>query len=279
MNGLRFDDACRVHRLVDECRERGDDAAVWMSHLAQGTLDLVEADAVGTGQVSGFREKPTRSLGIVDTGWDRGVDRAGWMNALAQWAADPFYSPFVNEAYRRLEQSRDPIVVVPEMALNERAWRRSHAYRSTVEAMNCRETAICMFDIPTGPDDGQMAVFHRIKDRKFSARDRHVLLYLSRQIGPLVGGPLAGMREKRPSDLSPRLRQTLACVLEGDTDKQIAARLAISGHTAKQYVRMLLDYFQTKTRTELMARWIKRGWGARFAWRETTPPVMERLGM
>jgi hypothetical protein len=34
--------------------------------------------------------------------------------------------------------------------------------------------------------------------------------------------------EPSPDKLSPRLRQTLACLLEGDSEKQVAARLALA---------------------------------------------------
>jgi DNA-binding CsgD family transcriptional regulator len=54
----------------------------------------------------------------------------------------------------------------------------------------------------------------------------------------------------------------LKCLLEGDSDKQIAARLELSSHTVNEYVKRVYAHFGVTTRTELLARWVRRGWGA-----------------
>jgi len=85
-------------------------------------------------------------------------------------------------------------------------------------------------------------------------------------IAPLLGGGLAKSNDPSPADLTPRIRQVLRCLLEGDGDKQIALRLGISKFTINQYVKILYRHFQVQSRPELLARWIRRGWGARFTW-------------
>ena len=64
--------------------------------------------------------------------------------------------------------------------------------------------------------------------------------------------------EPGPDKLSPRLRQTLACLLEGDSEKQVAARLGLSQATAHQYVTALYRHFKVTTRAQLLAHVIKR---------------------
>ena len=56
------------------------------------------------------------------------------------------------------------------------------------------------------------------------------------------------------SGLAPRLRQVLACLFEGDSEKQIAARLRISRHTVHEYLRRLHRLFDVSSRGELLAR-------------------------
>jgi DNA-binding CsgD family transcriptional regulator len=85
-------------------------------------------------------------------------------------------------------------------------------------------------------------------------------------VAPLVGDSLARFHEPAPADLSPRLRQVLRRLLEGDSDKQIAARLRISWYTVNQYTKIVYRHFGVQGRAELLARWVKRGWGARCAW-------------
>jgi DNA-binding NarL/FixJ family response regulator len=72
---------------------------------------------------------------------------------------------------------------------------------------------------------------------------------------------LGSLGERSPADLPPRARQVLRCLLEGDGDKQIAARLAISPLTVNVYTKAIYKHFGVSSRTELLARWIRRRWG------------------
>ena len=86
-----------------------------------------------------------------------------------------------------------------------------------------------------------------------------------------VGGPLAGPAEPAPSALPRMPRQVLKLLLQGCSDKETAARLAISRRTAAQYARTVYQHFAVDGRGELLARWIARGWTSRCAWAD--PPV------
>jgi DNA-binding CsgD family transcriptional regulator len=66
--------------------------------------------------------------------------------------------------------------------------------------------------------------------------------------------------------LPPRVRDVLRCLLEGDSDKQVAARLSISRYTVNQHVKAIFRHFRVTTRPELLARWVRRGWSNGFAW-------------
>jgi DNA-binding CsgD family transcriptional regulator len=58
--------------------------------------------------------------------------------------------------------------------------------------------------------------------------------------------------------LSRRLRQTLACLLDGNTEKRAAQRLGISGSTLHQYVTMLYRHFGVTSRSELLIYCLQR---------------------
>jgi DNA-binding NarL/FixJ family response regulator len=58
--------------------------------------------------------------------------------------------------------------------------------------------------------------------------------------------------------LSPRLRQTLACLLDGDSEKQLAARVGLSQATVHQYVTALYRHFGVRSRAQLLALALKR---------------------
>jgi DNA-binding CsgD family transcriptional regulator len=57
--------------------------------------------------------------------------------------------------------------------------------------------------------------------------------------------------------LSPRMRQTLERLLAGDSEKQIAVKLAVSPHTVHVYVKSLYHEFEVCSRSELLARFVQ----------------------
>jgi DNA-binding CsgD family transcriptional regulator len=69
------------------------------------------------------------------------------------------------------------------------------------------------------------------------------------------------------SSLSIRLRQTLAGLLRGLGEKQIAAELCISQHTVHVYVKQLYERYKVHARSELLAIWVSR----------SVPPVAPAL--
>jgi DNA-binding NarL/FixJ family response regulator len=54
--------------------------------------------------------------------------------------------------------------------------------------------------------------------------------------------------------LSRRQRQTLRHLLEGDLEKQVAAKLGVSRHTVHVYVKALYKHFGVCSRGELLAK-------------------------
>jgi DNA-binding NarL/FixJ family response regulator len=79
-----------------------------------------------------------------------------------------------------------------------------------------------------------------------------------------LGARLKGERFSAPPPaipqglkLSPRMRQTLERLLAGDSEKQIAAKLAVSPHTVHVYVKELYRGFEVSSRGELLARFVQ----------------------
>jgi DNA-binding NarL/FixJ family response regulator len=84
------------------------------------------------------------------------------------------------------------------------------------------------------------------------------LNFFHAELGPLIGRALVSATEPSPVKLSPRLQQTLACLLDGDSEKQIADRLGLSHATTHQYVTALYRHFGVGSRAQLMAYVLKR---------------------
>ena len=91
----------------------------------------------------------------------------------------------------------------------------------------------------------------------FTARESAILdlfhaesAWLYRPDVPLVSP--AGMA------LTPRQRETLQLLLAGHGEKQIAANLRLSPNTVHHYVKAIHRHFKVSSRSELLARWVRK---------------------
>lgn len=117
------------------------------------------------------------------------------------------------------------------------------------------------------------AIPHRARGaRSFSACDRAIVRAVHDAVAALLGHGLARFDEPTPRDLGASVRRVLACMLEGDSDKQIAKRLLPSPFTINQHVKRIYRHFGVSSRAELLARWLRRGWTSRAPWRDDEGP-------
>jgi DNA-binding NarL/FixJ family response regulator len=158
--------------------------------------------------------------------------------------------------------------------VGDRVWERTIECQLVFRTLGIDHTIYCFRAIPTAPDEVSGSMLSRAAGRRdFKVREKEIAREAHTVLGPLVGGPLARFAEPSPTGLPPRVGQVLRCLLEGDSDKQAAARLGISAHTVNEYVKTIFNHFGVQSRAELMARWVRRGWGTRFArWPEADPP-------
>jgi DNA-binding NarL/FixJ family response regulator len=58
--------------------------------------------------------------------------------------------------------------------------------------------------------------------------------------------------------LSPRQRQTLQLLLAGNSEKEVATEMRLSHNTVHHYVKALHRHFGVSSRSELLARWVRK---------------------
>lgn len=261
---LRVADLRTIHRLVGECREMGDSSMGWRSHLLDEAMGWLGA-GVGVGYDAvwqvGSPVQGMTILGVIDRGWGGRFDRSAFdatNEAFATRGSDyqPMFTPYFESARRGC----GPAMTRADL-ISDREWYGSDYYRNYHGSMGCDAMMFCV--LPTGRGCRLNAFFlvRAIGEPDFAPRARTIVAELHSQVAALVEGPLAGYREPSPDGLAPRARQVLRCLLEGDGDKQVAARLGLSRHTVNFYVRQVFAHFGVASRSELMARWIRRGWG------------------
>ena len=246
----------------------GDDAVAWRRHLIAGLARRTGAGIGISGELTGTVRGPRGGLGAADWGWGNGFDRAGWLTMLAAFQGNALYNPLMNAYVGRMPGDPKACLSRPDL-IADRDWYGNDYYEKLHRAMGADATLACFSAVP-GRDDEHCEFYlcRHVGEPDFSPRQKALVREAITLIGPLVGGPLARFAEPCPSALPPRARQVLRCLLEGDCDKQIAARLGISRHTVNDYTKQTYLHFGVQGRAELLARWVKRGWGATCAWVE-----------
>jgi DNA-binding CsgD family transcriptional regulator len=266
---LRISDYRTIQHLIGECRELGDDVATWREHLVEQLVGLTGGEIGFSGELADFRSGRMQFVGANDWGWASESERSHYFATLAAVNEDVSLMA-TTISYRQRMIEEDGICLSRSELFNEREWKSSTEYNAIFRPIAIENTLWCIRSLPGARGDESIGVcLTRPRGRPdFGARDRMIVQETQAALAPLLGGPLARFAEPSPRDLAPRARQVLRCLLEGDSDKQIARRLRLSTYTVNQYTKTIYQHFRVHGRNELMARWIRRGWGGSFSWAE-----------
>ncbi len=276
---LRVAEVREVSHLVGECRELGDDPIMWRQHMLARAARLMGAAV--TIEYDGMSLNPFRLDGIVEWGWETtGFDRAIFVRIHEEYTRlGTEFNPMVPAYFAKRDAGRGRCLSRSDV-LSDSQWYRSRYYQNWHSAVGIDTLMYCMLPIPgSGGLLNNLLVFVRpLGERDFTPRHRAIVRELHAQITTLIGGPLARFHEPSPTSLPPRARQTLQCLLEGDSDKRAARRLGLGQYTVNQYTKVIFAHFGVSSRTELLARWIRRGWGNKCAWADPVRVLrMEQL--
>jgi DNA-binding CsgD family transcriptional regulator len=252
-NRLCLSEVRQALRLVGECRDLGHDARLWCRHAAEGLHRLFGARLVATAVTppGGFEQFQTAAV-LVVTGLTQPEEQA-YYRSLAQserQLADPFFW--------RTRAAAAGVATLRRVRISTD--REFHA--SMMNAVFSHPLGLDDFLYSDRPvADGAATLNfnpHRaVGDRRFTPRDARLLALFHDEVARLVGPVLSDGRDPL-AGLPRRLRQTLGCLLDGDGEKQTAARLGVSPHTVHTYVAALYRRYGVSSRAELLARFVRR---------------------
>ncbi len=259
---LRASDVRALLDLLGECRDLGDDRVAWRGHLLASLATLVDAEGGFTGEMAGCGDPRTvRDLGVVL--WWRADVRKPWtLDAeQAELIRDP-RNWRATDAYHARNRGGDALCLSRVDVIDDATWRTMPDYTVARQLLGVDHRMWCFVPIGGGgPDDQSGIILARNLGRPdFRPRDRTLVAFVHRELARLIGPRLARFADPSPADLTPRVRQVLSCLLEGDGDKQVAARLGLSPHTVNEYAKVIFRHFGVQSRAELLARWVRRGW-------------------
>lgn len=253
---LRWRDVRDACRLIGECRDLGAEPVLWQQRLLDGLLLLLDAVAVTSGE--GFIERSQH-------GTNEPTAYQAHRPTLTLWAGDlpqQLYltwqrqvGPNACPVFDALRKQTAPIVTCARTELvSDRQWYRSMSFQIRNGILDHQLTSIAVRKTSASV----ISLHRRPGSRNFSDRQRQLLHFLQGELSPLIGQALSSSTEPKPLGLPPRLRQTLVCLLEGDSERQVAARLRLSPATAHQYVTALYRHFGVRSRGQLLAHALTR---------------------
>jgi DNA-binding CsgD family transcriptional regulator len=91
--------------------------------------------------------------------------------------------------------------------------------------------------------------------KRYGARHRAIVDLVHHEIGWIYRSDLP-LASPEAMALSPRQRDVLGLLLNGDGEKQIAGKLKLSHNTVHHHVKGIHRHFGVSSRSELLARWV-----------------------
>jgi DNA-binding CsgD family transcriptional regulator len=237
--------------LVREVHEIGVGSEAARQHLLGGLIRAVGA-AVG-GTVLDTKFAPGMERGVVAATMVN-FDRETIQVFTAHQNRGSEFNPYHRALMRRTvkgaageahTQRNDDLVAPDE-------WERSEWINDYVRPVRLDHFLESHWVL--GATVGERMGFLRARgSRAFSEEDREILHLV--HVG--VGGHIFDDRSEAfpwAAKLPPRVRQTLDTLLTGASDKEIAARLGLSPHTVRDYIKAIFKAYRVSSRVELIAR-------------------------
>jgi DNA-binding CsgD family transcriptional regulator len=252
---VRFADLRSAYRLIHECRDLGHDPAAWPRHAIEQLTRLVGAQVglVIQFRLAGPGEPPGVSV-LHDHGWLTPRHRAYWYehNILRREVVRaPTFQEFVALSGTLLTRRREQLV-------GDAAWYSSAEFQGMNRQVELDDLLASGFRRPVSPYLFGLVLYRSLGEERHGERERRLVHLFHHELSRHLGTALALERGGAVAALSPRLRQTLDCLLEGDSEKQVAARLGLSRHKVHEYVTTLYRRLGVASRAELMARCLRR---------------------
>ena len=252
-DNLRVQDVRDAYRIIGECRDVGRHPGPWHRRMLEGLSLLFGVVQAGAGEA--WWDRPLHSgepIAVYCVSAKPALtDAFRAYRRTGGGADDPIFQAIGKRPQKLITRTRRQLV-------SDAVWYRSvsftryrkmggidHALTSVLQLTDDGATSVIALNRTTG-------------ERDFSAREQRLLNFFHAEIGRLIRGPLVSATEPGVKRLSPRLLETLECLLEGDSEKQVAARLGLSTTTVHQYVTALYRHFAVGSRAQLLAHVMKR---------------------
>jgi len=260
---VSLDEVSAVIRLVREVCDRWDDPPAWREHFLRGACQLLGAHVAF--MLADFEP---------DRGWfgNLGVTSVVGLPAPLSTMVQPAISKMNQRRFEDVSENYFPgtmklnadierqgwVTVAGSDLVDDDSYHASSWYQTFFKQIDCDDymVSIRVVDVPRRPEAITIDRPHGAP--RFGAREVTLLKLLHDEIAPLVGVRLTTEEHFSRDGLSRRLRETLALLLEGHSEKQVATSLNLGTRTVHDYVTRLYQHFNVSSRAELLAYFVRR---------------------
>ncbi len=228
----------------------GADTPARRQHLLAGLTRLIGGDTAGLLDFEHTPEKGAEGSNLVIVGFDQktGTEAFSIYNSAAGTVRNPAL-PAVGRLVRRGRAA----AATREAMIPDRDWYATEYVNDVRRRWGIDHS---LYAVRVEEDGAAVALsFCRAWGRTpFSAEDRTLVELFLDELGDLLRGP-EDAQQRVAERLPPRVREALGHLLQGLSDKEIAAAMGIGRHTVNQYVKATFRALSVSSRAELIARW------------------------
>ena len=249
---LRLADVRRAFRLVMELRELGAEPDQWRPHLVRRLRDLLDAQMIVSAEVHFRATKTPGVLRVTDIGW--AADDTGNVWKIQNEHDDE--SPETYLLARGPDAGRQDATDAAATA-GGGDWGRAGELIPVKPVRQLRAGGtfiLSQYPLPHAGAVDQLGLHRGFGEEPFGPVQHRLAHLFHVELGRLWTRDAIRRAKDPAADLPPRLAQTLAELLAGSSEKQIAMKLELSRHTVHNYVKALHQRFAVSSRGELLAK-------------------------
>jgi len=231
--------------------------AAQLTLLLERLRELVGAAVTGELTIQLGGDGGAAVVESVDRGWANESDRARLyaFYGSAGLGANPFAASVMA---RGAQQPGGELAVRREDIVDDRAWYRSEFYAEVSRPVRLDHSIYSMRPgLRPGVVHG-LGLSRPAGDAPFDEDERALVQLFHRELLPLVRRLTPTQLDERRATLTPREEDVMERLLDGKTDKEIAADLRLSRYTVSQHVRAILRKLDVAGRGELLAMHLPR---------------------
>jgi DNA-binding CsgD family transcriptional regulator len=219
------------------CQLIAADAWIWIA----GQLN-----AKGLGDATSHR--------MLDGGWENDLQRG----AVLDVSAHPSFAAVIENATREALSTGRCLTRSREELVDGDSWKACPAARAARQA-GFDHFLCCIYPCSTSAYSS-LRLYRKTGKPSFGERERRLASLVFEQVSWLHPNDLAPPpTEASTSTLSPRERQVMSLLLEGDSRKEVAKKLGLSQHTVADYLKVIYRKMGVCSRAELLAKCLQNG--------------------